>query len=30
MLNYLKTTGLHLGIIINFGKQKLEYERLVL
>ena len=29
-LNYLKATGLRLAIIINFGKKKLEYERLVL
>jgi GxxExxY protein len=29
-LNYLKATNLKLGILLNFGKQKLEYERLVL
>ncbi len=29
-LNYLKATGLKLAILINFGKHKLEYERLVL
>lgn len=29
-LNYLKATGLKLAIIINFGKQRLEYERIVL
>lgn len=28
-LNYLKATGLTLAIIVNFGKKKLEYERLV-
>jgi GxxExxY protein len=28
--NYLKVTGIKLGIIINFGKEKLEYERVVL
>ena len=28
-LNYLKSTGLRLAIILNFGKSKLEYERLV-
>ena len=28
-LNYLKATGLGLAIILNFGKKKLEYERLV-
>ncbi|MFC1725740.1 GxxExxY protein [candidate division KSB1 bacterium] len=27
-LNYLKATGIKLAIIINFGKEKLEYERL--
>lgn len=30
VLNYLKATGLHLAIILNFGKERLEYERLVL
>lgn len=29
ILNYLKTTGLKLGIILNFGKQGVEVERLV-
>lgn len=29
-INYLKATGLKLAIIINFGKEKLEYERIVL
>ncbi|MBI3585321.1 MAG: GxxExxY protein [Nitrospinae bacterium] len=28
-LNYLKATGLQLAIILNFGKEKLEYERLI-
>ena len=28
-LNYLKATGLELAIILNFGKRKLEYERLI-
>jgi GxxExxY protein len=28
-LNYLKATGLRLGILINFGEQKLVYERIV-
>ena len=28
-LNYLKATGLHLAILLNFGKEKLKYERLV-
>ena len=30
MLNYLKATGLRLGLIINFKHTKLEYERIVL
>ena len=29
VLNYLKATGKQLAIIINFAKEKLEYERLV-
>jgi len=29
-LNYLKATGLRLGIILNFGPMKMEYKRLVL
>ena len=29
-LNYLKATNLKLAILLNFGKYKLEYERLVL
>ena len=29
-LNYLKATGMKLAIIINFKKQSLEYERIVL
>ncbi|MFZ5994769.1 MAG: GxxExxY protein [Thermodesulfobacteriota bacterium] len=29
-LNYLKATELHLAILLNFGKERLEYERLVL
>lgn len=30
MLNYLRITGLHVGLIINFHKAKLEWERVVL
>ena len=30
VLNYLKATELKLGIIVNFAKPKLEYERIVL
>jgi len=29
MLNYLKTTGLRVGLILNFRHPKLEFERLV-
>lgn len=29
-LNYLRATELRLAIILNFGKKKLQYERLVL
>jgi len=29
MINYLKATGLNVGLIINFGKSKVEYERIV-
>ncbi|SRR5579885_2293930 len=28
-LNYLKATGLRLAIILNFGKKRFEYERLI-
>ena len=28
-LNYLKVSGYRLGVIINFGKKKLEYKRLI-
>ena len=30
MLNYLKITGLHIGLIINFRRAKLEWKRVVL
>ena len=30
MLNYLKITGLRVGLIINFSNPKLEWERIVL
>ena len=29
VLNYLKATGLHVGLLINFGEQSLRYKRLV-
>ena len=29
VLNYLKATGLKLGILINFGKESLEYKRIL-
>lgn len=30
MLNYLKTTGCRVGVLLNFKRPKLEWERLVL
>lgn len=30
VLNYLKATDLKLGLLINFGKERVEHERLVL
>ena len=30
MLNYLKATGLHLGLLVNFGAESLEYKRLIM
>ena len=30
MLNYLRITGLPVGLIINFKKPKLEWERIIL
>jgi GxxExxY protein len=30
MLNYLRITGLHVGLILNFAKARLEWERIVL
>ena len=30
MLDYLKTTGLQVGLILNFKHSKLEWERMVL
>ncbi|MDD2320698.1 MAG: GxxExxY protein [Geobacteraceae bacterium] len=29
LLNYLRGTGLKLGFLINFGKEKVEYKRMV-
>ena len=29
LINYLKASGLHVGLLINFGKPKLQYRRLV-
>jgi GxxExxY protein len=29
IINYLKATGLKVGLLINFGKEKLEYKRLI-
>ena len=28
VINYLKATGIEVGILVNFGKPKLEYKRL--
>lgn len=30
LLNYLKATGLKVGVLINFGKRKCEFKRLVM
>lgn len=30
VLNYLRATGMKLGLVLNFGKPKFEYKRLVL
>ena len=30
LLNYLKATGLELGLLINFGADKLEWKRMIL
>jgi GxxExxY protein len=29
LINYLKASGLQVGLLINFGKPKLQYRRLV-
>ena len=29
VLNYLKVTGFHLGLLVNFGKESFDYKRLV-
>jgi len=29
IINYLKATGLHVGLLLNFGSTSLEYKRLV-
>ena len=30
MINYLRITGLRVGVILNFSRPKLEWERIVL
>jgi GxxExxY protein len=30
LLNYLKATGLKVGVLINFGRAKCEFKRLVM
>lgn len=29
ILNYLKITGMRLGLLVNFGEESLEYKRII-
>jgi GxxExxY protein len=29
LLNYLRATGLHIGLLVNFGKPRIQVKRLV-
>ncbi|MCK4353027.1 GxxExxY protein [candidate division WOR-3 bacterium] len=29
IINYLKATGLHVGLLLNFGRSSLEWKRII-